>query len=194
MDMDDRKPFIYAGALLTAVVLAVGVLWFRSQEAPTSPISVSLDGTLFGASGPAEQARTPIPLDQTEAVPITVYLTPTCGCCAGWVEHLAQHGFEPELRYMTDAELGALKGELGIRPELASCHSAVVNGYLVEGHVPAEVIRQMLAEAPPALGVTAPGMPVGSPGMEVEGIVQPYDVLLLTADGRSQVYSKQGRN
>lgn len=192
--MNARKPFVYGGALLATVVLAIGIFWFRSQEAPAAPIAAGIDGTLFGASGPAEPARAPIPVDRAEAVPITVYLTPTCGCCAGWVEHLAQHGFEPELRYMNDAELGALKGDLGILPDLASCHSAVVNGYVVEGHVPGEVIRQLLAEAPPARGITAPGMPVGSPGMEVDGIVQPYDVLLFTADGRTQVYSKQGRN
>jgi hypothetical protein len=95
---------------------------------------------------------------------------------------------------MTDAELGAMKGELGIIPELASCHSAVVNGYVIEGHVPGEVIRKLLAEAPAARGIAAPGMPVGSPGMEVDGVVQPYDVLLFTADGKTQVYSQQGRN
>lgn len=192
--MHDRKPFIYGGALLAVVVLAVGVLWYRSQEAPLAAAAGAPAGTLFGASGPADPAMSPISLERTEAIPMTVYLTPTCGCCAGWVEHLAQHGFEAELHYMSDAELGAKKGELGISPELSSCHSAVVNGYVVEGHVPGEVIRQLLAEAPAARGITAPGMPVGSPGMEVDGIVQPYDVLLFTSDGRTRVYSQQGRN
>jgi hypothetical protein len=188
--MNDRKPFVYGGALLAVVALAVGVFWLQSNEAPAAPAVMGLDGTFFGAEGPPA----PIPIGYAEAIPITVYLTPTCGCCAGWVEHLAEHGFEPDLRYINDAELGAVKGQLGVSPELASCHSAVVNGYVVEGHVPGDVIRTLLAEAPNARGVTAPGMPVGSPGMEVDGIVQPYDVLLFTEDGRTSVYSRQGRN
>jgi hypothetical protein len=192
--MNDRKPFVYGAALLVAVVTAVGILWARSREAPAAPVAATQDGTLFGSGASAEAGRAPIPLDRAEAVPITVYLTRTCGCCAGWVEHLAQHGLEADLQYMTDAELGAKKGQLGIAPELASCHSAVVNGYVVEGHVPGDVIRRLLAEAPQARGITAPGMPVGSPGMEMDGVVQPYDVLLFTEGGRTRVYSEQGRN
>jgi hypothetical protein len=87
-----------------------------------------------------------------------------------------------------------VKEEHGVRPELSSCHTAVVNGYVVEGHVPGDVVRRFLAEAPAVAGLAVPGMPVGSPGMEMGDVVDPYDVLTFTSDGRTQVYSSQGRS
>lgn len=195
--MSDRKPILYGGAVLALSMLVVGILWFQSQEAPASPVTLAESvgsGTLFGDDGPGDPAMEAIPLDRTDPIAISVYLTPTCGCCAGWVQHLPEYGFEAELQYMTDPELGALKGQLGVTAELSSCHTAVVNGYVIEGHVPGDVIREFLADAPEARGIAAPGMPIGSPGMEVNGQVDPYDVLLFTSDGRTQVYSRQGRN
>jgi hypothetical protein len=143
-----------------------------------------------GSAAP-DPAQPPIALDRAEPIPMTVYLTPTCGCCAGWVEHLAAHGFEVSLQYMDD--LAPTKERLGVTPEISSCHTAVVNGYVVEGHVPGDVVRRLLAEAPEVAGIAAPGMPVGSPGMEVGGQVDPYDVIAFTSDGRTRVYSEEGR-
>src|SRR5690606_29572976 len=96
---------------------------------------------------------------------VVVYKSPTCGCCASWEEHLREHGYAVESRRSRD--MAAVKAELGVPTELASCHTAVVDGYVVEGHVPAEAIDRLLAEGPDARGLFVPGMPAGSPGMEL---------------------------
>jgi len=87
-----------------------------------------------------------------------------------------------------------VKATNAVHPELSSCHTAIVNGYVVEGHVPGDVVRQFLADAPQVRGLTVPGMPIGSPGMDFDDRVEPYDVLAFTSDGRTIVYSQQGRN
>ena len=111
---------------------------------------------------------------------ITVHKDPNCGCCGAWVEHLRKAGFPVTVE--ETAGMNRIKARLGIRPELASCHTAEIAGYVVEGHVPASAIERLLKEKPKATGLAVPGMPVGSPGMEVEG-QQPetYDVLLFDA-------------
>lgn len=120
---------------------------------------------------------------------LDVYKSETCGCCVYWIEHVEQHGFSTTVHHPQD--LNGLKAELGILPEWQSCHTAVtVEGYLFEGHVPARYISQFLA-APPdnALGLAVPGMPIGSPGMEVGERLTPYDILLMKKDGRSEVFA-----
>jgi hypothetical protein len=103
---------------------------------------------------------------------VTVYATPTCGCCSGWIEHLREHGFTVRVVYQND--LSAIRAQHHLPEVLASCHMGVVEGYAVEGHVPADVIQRMLREKPEILGIAAPGMPVGSPGMEMpDGRVDP---------------------
>ena len=99
-----------------------------------------------------------------EATTITVYKTPTCGCCTKWIDHLEDEGFAVDARDLPD--LTALKAENGVPGRLASCHTATVEGYVVEGHVPAEDIRRLLADRPAVAGLAVPGMPLGSPGME----------------------------
>lgn len=118
--------------------------------------------------------------------PITVYKSPFCGCCAGWVDYLRERGFEVTVHERTD--LSDIKASYGIRPELQSCHTAVVDGYAIEGHVPAADIRRLLRERPDIRGLTAPGMPMMSPGMNS---VEPkgYDVLSFDGDGATAVYS-----
>ena len=118
---------------------------------------------------------------------VTVYKSPTCGCCEKWVEHLRSNGFSVQTRD-TD-QLAEIKQMHGITPSLASCHTAVIGPYVVEGHVPAEDIRRLLAERPPVLGITAPGMPMGSPGME-GGRVDAYDVLAFDDEGKVTVFSR----
>jgi hypothetical protein len=111
---------------------------------------------------------------------VTVTKDPSCGCCGGWVEHIEAAGFP--VRVVDSAGLDSLKQRLGVPADLASCHTAEVKGYVVEGHVPAAAIRRLLAERPPATGLAVPGMPVGSPGMEVPGVApEPYEVLLFGA-------------
>ena len=123
-----------------------------------------------------------------ESLPaITVYKSPTCGCCAKWVEHLKWAGFPVEDRNVADV-LTARK-RLGMPSQYASCHSAKVGRYAVEGHVPAEDIKRLLRDRPAAIGLAVPGMPPGSPGMESIKPM-PYDTLLVDNNGRHHIFSR----
>jgi hypothetical protein len=124
------------------------------------------------------------PLRASEGLPkVTVTKDPSCGCCSGWVDHLKQAGFPVEI--VEDAEIGRVKARLGVPQALASCHTAEVGGYVIEGHVPAGSIRRLLAEKPQATGLAVPGMPVGSPGMAVEGMEpDTYEVVLFGPQGQ----------
>lgn len=118
---------------------------------------------------------------------VVVYKSPTCGCCTSWEEHLREHGYEVESHLSND--MASVKGQLGVPAELASCHTAVIDGYVLEGHVPAEAIDRLLAQGPDAHGLFVPGMPLGSPGMEVpSGEVEPYDVILMDAGGERSTW------
>ena len=122
-----------------------------------------------------------------DSQPITVYKTPTCGCCQGWVDYLKTRGFRVETHDLDN--LDGIKTQHGLTdPALKSCHTAIVDGYVVEGHVPAADIRRLLAEKPKAIGLAVPGMPIGSPGMEQGSRRDPYDVLLVLRDGRTRVF------
>lgn len=117
---------------------------------------------------------------------VKVWKTPTCGCCGKWVRHMQAAGFRVEV---TDvANVDPIKTANGLPLHLASCHTALVDGYVIEGHVPASDVRRLLKERPDIVGLTAPGMPPGSPGMDVPGS-PPYDVLSLDKDGRTAVYA-----
>lgn len=122
-----------------------------------------------------------------EASRLKVHKTAGCTCCELWVQHMKSAGFAAEVREVPD--IGTVKARLGVPPELASCHTAEVEGYFLEGHVPAADARRLLDERPKARGLSVPGMPLGSPGMEVPGQSQAYDVLLVAADGSSRVYA-----
>ena len=119
---------------------------------------------------------------------ITVYKSPTCGCCGDWVKHLEQNGFAVTVHDVDDID--PFKRKAGLTPQLASCHTAFVDGYAVEGHVPAADIKRLLAERPAARGLTVPGMPLGSPGMEVEGRSDDYQVLLFRDGGDTRVFNE----
>jgi len=125
----------------------------------------------------------------TKAAPtITVYKTPSCGCCQGWVDYLSRHGFTVTAHNLQN--LDAVKQDAGLTdPRLASCHTAVIDGYFVEGHVPVDAIHRLLTERPAIIGLTAPGMPSMSPGMMSEQ-PQGYDVLSVDADGNTDVFSR----
>ncbi len=122
---------------------------------------------------------------------VTVYKNESCGCCKLWVRHLEQAGFAVEVHNMDN--MGPTKERVGIPAAMGSCHTAEVGGYFVEGHVPADDIKRLLREHPDAKGLTVPGMPAGSPGMEVpSGKSQPYDVFLVSKEGTTSVYSHHG--
>ncbi len=120
---------------------------------------------------------------------VMVEKSATCGCCAGWVKHMRASGFEVDVRDVTAERLELTKSVLGIAPEYQSCHTAVVDSYFIEGHVPAAEVRRLLAERPPAMGLAVPGMPFGSPGMPTDGEPEPYEVLLLNQGTGASVFS-----
>ena len=121
--------------------------------------------------------------------PMTVHKHESCGCCGLWIEHMQAAGFEVQVRNVSD--VSAIKTQLGVPAEMASCHTAEIAGYFIEGHVPAADVKRLLAEKPDARGLALPGMPLGSPGMEhPTGRSQAYTVALVSRDGRTTDYSQ----
>lgn len=118
---------------------------------------------------------------------VKVYKSPTCGCCTGWVDHMRAAGFAVTIE---DTGNVAARSLLGIPARLGSCHTAEVGGYAIEGHVPAADVKRLLAERPKAAGLAVPGMPIGSPGMEMDGRRDRYEVLLVRRDGTTAVFAK----
>jgi hypothetical protein len=118
---------------------------------------------------------------------IEVYKTPTCGCCTKWIDHLKDAGFEVESTDLRN--LSAVKQAHGISREVSACHTAVVDGYVIEGHVPAEDVQRLLRERPEVKGLVVPGMPLGSPGME-HPKPEPYSVYAIGPEGQMTVFSK----
>lgn len=127
--------------------------------------------------------------DAGSAPAVTVYKTETCACCNAWVDHLREEGFPVTAHDVSQQALNAEKQSAGLTYNLASCHTAHVDGYVIEGHVPAAEIRRLLEEKPEAAGLTVPGMPVGSPGMEHGNRRDPYDVLIFDGDGETSIYA-----
>lgn len=125
-------------------------------------------------------------LARADSAPLVeVYKTEGCGCCEGWIEHLKANGFTVKARNVGDT--GAYRQKFGIPYDLGSCHTGIVQGYALEGHVPAAEVRRLLAEKPKAKGLAVPSMPLGSPGM-VGPRNEPYDVFLVKVDGSISIY------
>ena len=140
-------------------------------------------GVPLGAAAVSANAH-----DHTAPVAVTVYKNAQCGCCKSWVDHLRKEGFKVTAKDVDD--LAAIKTKLGVPTSLSSCHTAVVGSYVVEGHVPAADIRRLLAEKPRVAGIGVPGMPVGSPGMEVPGVAaDKYTVMTFAKDGKQRVFA-----
>ncbi|MFC5595348.1 DUF411 domain-containing protein [Lysobacter niastensis] len=139
------------------------------------------------------RAEAPAAVIAAAELPLAVvHKSPTCGCCGLWVEHLQKAGFRVEVRNADD--LNPVKERAGVPYGKGSCHTAEIGGYFVEGHVPVEDIKRLLAEKPDAKGLVLPGMPLGSPGMEVpSGEVQPYTVELVQRDGTTVAYAEHDR-
>jgi hypothetical protein len=121
---------------------------------------------------------------------VEVWKSPTCGCCGDWVKHLEANGFRTKTHVIQDA--GVMRRRVGFDDKVGSCHTALVNGYALEGHVPAREVKRLLKERPAdVVGIAVPGMPLGSPGMDLPsygGRKMPYDVLLVRRDGSTSVY------
>jgi len=120
---------------------------------------------------------------------VMVYKTPTCGCCSKWMDHLEANGFKVDSKNLPN--LNSVKRMNGVPTQLSSCHTAIVGGYFVEGHVPAEDVKRLLEERPDVAGIAVPRMPEGSPGMEGPN-PEPYSVLAVKKDGSIEVFARHG--
>ncbi|AMN45698.1 hypothetical protein ACG33_00960 [Steroidobacter denitrificans] len=168
--------------LLAAISLAISLGACRQEKR-----------ALIASSQPAREALAP-PVNgqpanaQLEAV---VYKNANCGCCGHWIEHMRSHGFVVTEHDVDN--LGPIKERVGVPAGMGSCHTAEVGGYFLEGHVPAADVLRLLAERPAAKGLTVPGMPIGSPGMEIGDRVDSFEVLLVHQDGSTSVYGRYPR-
>ena len=141
---------------------------------------VATAGVVFAMQPPANAV--------VAASVVTVYKSPTCGCCSAWVDHMKQAGFEVRTVDMDD--ITEVKQASGVPIRLRTCHTALVDNYVVEGHVPADLVKKLLAEKPAVTGIAVPGMPMGSPGME-GATKDPYQVLLFDKSGKTSVFAKR---
>lgn len=132
-----------------------------------------------------------LPAEETaKPAEMTVYRSPTCGCCENWLEHVKESGIK--IKDVVSDDMQAIKAKLGLPDKLASCHTAVIDGYVIEGHVPAADIQRLLQTKPKVLGIAAPGMPMGSPGMEVGNKKDEYEVKSFDKDGHFEVFASHG--
>jgi hypothetical protein len=122
-------------------------------------------------------------------VEVVVYKSPTCGCCAKWVDHMRANGFKVTVHDVENVD--PVKTSNGVPASLASCHTALVQGYVVEGHVPADVVQRLLKEHPSIVGIAAPGMPAGAPGMEMGGRKDKLDIIAFDKAGHTSVYTSR---
>lgn len=180
-----RATFIERTAIATGVLacaLPLGACAREASNAAADAVAPAPDTESQPAANPAAARALPVAV---------VHKSPTCGCCGSWVEHLRHAGFRVEVHDTDD--LHPIKERLGVPYGKASCHTAEIGGYVVEGHVPADDIKRLLRDRPRARGLVLPGMPLGSPGMEVpDGTVQPYTVELVMPDGTSVPYAAHG--
>ena len=142
-----------------------------------------------GLAAAAAAARSAWAAAAPAPTPITVYKSSSCECCAKWVDHLRANGFAPLVH--DEEAMNGIKNEMGVPQGVRSCHTALVDKYLIEGHVPAPDIRRLLAERPKVAGLAVPGMPSSAPGMLVPGAtVEPYEVVAFTGAGGTTVYAR----
>ncbi|MBN5048765.1 DUF411 domain-containing protein [Stenotrophomonas sp. YIM B13575] len=173
-------------SLLLTTVLLGSACARASEEAVSSPTAATETASAVAvavAAGPTIDPELPLAI---------VHKTASCGCCGVWADHLKAAGFPVEIRDTDD--MHPVKRRLGVPAGKASCHTAEIGGYVVEGHIPASDIKRLLTERPTARGLVLPGMPAGSPGMEMpDGYVQPYTVELVRTDGSTEPFAQHGQ-
>ena len=159
------------------------------REAVTAPASAAKAVSLAQAQSTPTAAPAALTVAVDALPPLLVHKSASCGCCGAWVDHLRQAGFSVRVNETDD--LNPIKERLGVPYGKGSCHTAEVGGYMVEGHVPAGDIKRLLLERPQGKGLVLPGMPIGSPGMEVpDGTVEPYTVELVQLDGQVRPFAQ----
>ena len=158
----------------------------QAKEIMTSRWMLTTVVAIVLSAMPSAQRKAPV-LPSVE-----VFKTPTCGCCSKWVDHMKAGGFPVQFVDMPQAELDKVKAKHGVPQQVHSCHTALVGGYVVEGHIPASEVKRLLKERPRVVGLAVPAMPLGSPGMEVPGVQpRPYNVLSFDKQGKTEVFSVQ---
>jgi hypothetical protein len=167
-----------AAALAALLVVACGGTEDASQRVTL------IEGQSAQGAGPA---AVPAVAPDTTLPVVHVYKTPTCGCCTDWVHHMEANGFRTEVTDLAD--LTPVKAQYGVGRDLASCHTSVVGDYVIEGHVPADLVRKLLEEKPAVLGIAVPGMPLGSPGMEFGDRRERYHVYTFDRAGGRAIWA-----
>ena len=165
--------------LLIAVLLLAACQPAKEENKPESTVAKATSPPAAPGFG---QISSAVPADT-----ITVYKSPTCGCCRKWIEHLESNGFA--VKAIDRDDMASIKTEQGVAPALQSCHTGTIAGYTIEGHVPASDIRRLLAERPKIAGLAVPGMPMGSPGMEGP-TSQPFQVTSFTKKGATATFAQ----
>ena len=168
--------------------------WIQSLAVGVTVMTIAgigywtIAGTIQNSIATQAANLTPTKL-AASAVNITVYRTPTCGCCEGWVEHLQQHNFQVTDLIKPEADIQTIRQKHNLPSQLASCHTAEMNGYLVEGHVPVEDVKKLLVQKPNIAGIAVPGMPIGTPGMEMGNQKQSFEVISFQQNGKVEVFN-----
>ncbi len=188
---------ISKSTVLVAIALAATAMSACARTPDPSPGVQTATGAAPPVTASAVTPATPNATTKnartsTSSLPLMiVHKSESCGCCGLWVEHMKQAGFPVEVRNLDN--VNPIKERLGVPLGKGSCHTAEVGGYFVEGHVPAGDVKRLLAEKPAARGLVLPGMPAGSPGMEMpDGRVQPYVVELVVEDGNTEAFAHHG--
>lgn len=164
----------------------------RTQQAPAASISrrtwigIAAGGAAAALAGERWWRRGNPAAVAADAIPVTVYASPTCGCCHEWVRHLQENNFHVTVEKLTD--ITPIKRQFAVPQALWSCHTAKAHAYAFEGHVPADLVRRLLSERLEIAGLAVPGMPAGSPGMEGSGRDR-YEVIAFTAQGATSTYA-----
>ncbi|MDQ6998513.1 MAG: DUF411 domain-containing protein [Mariprofundus sp.] len=177
MNISKKKRLFWAMSLMLLLLGGCDNSTAVNQTAAQNDKAV--DNTTAQATEPANKKTMP---------EVVMYKSPNCECCTGWAEHLSKNGFTV-IEHKRD-DMDAIKSKYGVTDKLASCHTAIVDGYVIEGHVPAADVERLLKERPDVVGLTAPGMPMKSPGMQSVGQTpKGYDVLAFDHDGKSHVFT-----
>jgi hypothetical protein len=169
---------------VTALCL-IGAMSLSSEKALSNSSTVTDDSKNIAYASVWDRETEP---NYSGTLNMTVYRSPSCGCCGVWVEHAQKHGFK--IKDIKTNEMEALKQKYNVPPELASCHTTIIDGYVMEGHIPADDIKRFLKEKPQSVGLTVPGMPLGTPGMEAGNKKQPFQVLAFGNKGEIEVFKE----
>ncbi|WP_414565131.1 MULTISPECIES: DUF411 domain-containing protein [unclassified Anabaena] len=176
---------ITTGVLATTYATVVGLSKGDNVDLNNNPLTV--------VSNPQLISTTSIWDKETESYlgnrEITVYRSPSCGCCGAWIEHIQKHGFKIKEDIKTE-EMEVIKQKYNLPQDLASCHTAIIDGYVMEGHIPADDIKRFLKQKPQFLGLAVPGMPLGTPGMESGDIKQPFTIMAFDKKGEVKVFKE----